>query len=336
MGVFKTALLLAALSGLLGMAGLALGGPGGLMIALLLSAGLNLFAYWGSDGLVLRMHGARQVDERTAPGLVRMVRRLADRAGLPMPKVYVIDTAQPNAFATGRSPDHAAVAATIGLLRGLSEREIAAVMAHELAHIEHRDTLIMTITATLAGAISSLANMAMFASLFGGNREGGSFGALGTLLMMILAPMAATLVQLAISRTREYAADRRGAEICGEPMALADALVKINQLARGTAMPSAEANPATAHLFIHAPLGQHGWDSLFATHPNPQNRVAALVAMAGAAPSAQPAAAGRPGRRSGTFNHAAARSNFGPWGRAKAKPKAAQTAGPWRRKGPWG
>ena len=311
MGVFKTALLLAALSGLLGMAGLALGGPGGLMIALLLSAGLNLFAYWGSDGLVLRMHGARQVDERTAPGLVRMVRRLADRAGLPMPKVYVIDTAQPNAFATGRSPDHAAVAATIGLLRGLSEREIAAVMAHELAHIEHRDTLIMTITATLAGAISSLANMAMFASLFGGNREGGSFGALGTLLMMILAPMAATLVQLAISRTREYAADRRGAEICGEPMALTDALIKINQLARGTALPSAEANPATAHLFIHAPLGQHGWDSLFATHPNPQNRVAALVAMAGAAPSAQPAAAGRPGRRSGVIeanhrNHGAA------------------------------
>ena len=279
MGYARTAVLLAGLTALVGGLGLLLGGQGGLIIGLMIAVGMNLFAFWNADGMVLRMHGAREVDDRTAPELVGLVRQLCDRADMPMPRVYVIETDQPNAFATGRSPSHAAVAATTGLLRRLSVEEIAGVMAHELAHIRNRDTLIMTITATLAGALSMVANFALF---FGGNRDN-PMGIVGTLLMAILAPMAAMLVQMAISRSREYEADRVGAEICGQPMWLAGALQKIDAMARRIDYHAAERNPATAHMFIINPLHAHAIDNLFSTHPNTENRVRALREMAGRA-----------------------------------------------------
>jgi heat shock protein HtpX len=233
------------------------------------------------------MHNAREVDDRTAPGLVPMIRQMTERAGMPMPRVYIIETEQPNAFATGRNPENAAVAATRGLLRALSTEEVAGVMAHELAHIRNRDTLIMTITATFAGAISMLANFAIF---FGGNRNN-PLGIVGVIAMMILAPLAAGLVQMAISRSREYEADRIGAEICGRPQWLAGALEKIDVLAKRIDNNVAERNPATAHMFIINPLHAHRYDSLFSTHPATANRVAALRAMAGAG---SPAASRRP------------------------------------------
>ena len=279
MGYARTAMLLAGMTALFVGAGFLMGGQAGLMIALMIAVGMNLFAYWNSDKVVLRMHNAREVSDRTAPDLVHLVRQLADRAGLPMPKVYIIDTDQPNAFATGRSPQHAAVAATTGLLRRLSSEEVAGVMAHELAHVKNRDTLIMTITATLAGALSMLANFALF---FGGNRDN-PLGIVGALLMMILAPIAAMLVQMAISRSREYEADRVGAEICGRPLWLAAALEKIEALAKGIDNNAAERNPASAHLFIINPLHAHAVDGLFSTHPATANRVRALRQMAGAA-----------------------------------------------------
>ena len=275
MGYGKTALLLAAMTALFMGFGLLLGGPEGAVIAFVIAAGMNVFAYWNSDKAVLRMHGARAVDERSAPDLVRMVRGLAERANMPMPKVYIIDTDQPNAFATGRNPQNAAVAATTGLLRSLSADEVAGVMAHELAHIRNRDTLLMTITATFAGALSMLANFALF---FGGNRDRPG-GLIGTLVLMILAPMAAGLVQMAISRSREYEADRIGAEICGQPRALANALRKIEAMAQRIDYHAAERNPATAHMFIINPLHAHAHDKLFSTHPNTANRIAALEAM---------------------------------------------------------
>jgi heat shock protein HtpX len=225
------------------------------------------------------MHDAHGVDETTAPDLVRLVRDLARQAGLPMPRVYLMDNPQPNAFATGRNPEHAAVAATTGLLRMLSREEIAGVIAHELAHIKNHDTLTMTITATIAGAISMLAQFGMFFG--GGHRDNNSgLGVIGTLAMMILAPIAAMLVQMAISRTREYAADDLGARISGRPDALASALIKISHAAQQIENPSAERNPATAHLFIINPLTHHGIDNLFSTHPSTENRIAALERLA--------------------------------------------------------
>ena len=278
-GYARTALLLAALTALFMAVGYMLGGIGGTLIALAVAVAMNVFAYWNSDQVVLRMHNARAVDDRTAPQLVAMVRQLAERGGLPMPRVYIIDTPQPNAFATGRNPENAAVAATTGLLKALSSEEVAGVMAHELAHIRNRDTLVMTITATLAGALSMLANFALF---FGGNRNN-PLGIVGVLLMAILAPLAAMLVQMAISRSREYEADRVGAEICGRPLWLASALQRIDGLARRIDNHVAERNPAIAHMFIINPLHAHAVDGLFSTHPNTANRVAALRRMAGAA-----------------------------------------------------
>ena len=280
----RTFMLLAALTALFVGAGYAVGGPAGMAVAFLLAAAMNLAGYWNADRIVLSMYRAQEVGEDHPEPLVRNyaadVRELAARAGLPPPKVYVIDQDQPNAFATGRDPAHAAVAATRGLLSMLDRREIRGVMAHELAHVKHRDTLTMTITATLAGAVSALANFAVF---FGGrDEEGRPAGIGGALVVAIVAPMAAALVQMAVSRGREYEADRGGAEISGDPAALAQALRKIEAYARGGYVnPDAEANPATAHLFIINPLAGRGGDNLFSTHPATENRVKALLALAG-------------------------------------------------------
>lgn len=275
-GYARTALLLAAMTALFMGAGFLLGGEVGMGIALFIALAMNLVAYWNSDRMVLSMYGARQVDRASHPEFYDMVAALAAQADLPMPKVYVIDEAQPNAFATGRNPQHAAVAATTGLLTLLDTNEIAGVMAHELAHVKNRDTLIMTITATIAGALSMLANFALF---FGNNRNN-PLGIVGTILVMILAPMAAMLVQMAISRSREYEADRIGAEICGQPLWLAAALGKLEQGAKRIDNAKAEDNPATAHMFIVNPLHAKAMDGLFTTHPNMDNRIARLTEMA--------------------------------------------------------
>ena len=283
MNPFKTYLLLAGLTALFGVIGFALAGSTGMLIALAIAVAMNIFSYYNSDKAVLRMYGAQRVDPNTPNALFRSyygdIEQLSRRAGLPMPAVYIMDSDQPNAFATGRDPQHAAVAATTGLLRMLERDEIRGVMAHELAHVKNRDTLTMTITATLAGAISSLANFAMF---FGGSRddeEGGS-NFVVVILMAILAPIAAMLVQMAISRTREYAADRMGSEISGDPESLARALKKIEAYAKGGAVNhNAERNPASAHLFIINPLSGRGMDNLFSTHPATENRVNALIQL---------------------------------------------------------
>ncbi|MCL4148215.1 UNVERIFIED_CONTAM: hypothetical protein GTU68_027102 [Idotea baltica] len=274
MGYVKTAMLMAVMTALFMGVGYLIGGPGGAVIALAVAAAMNAFTWWNSDRMILRMHNAQPVVPGDRLGLHALTAELARNAGLPEPKVYLIDTPQPNAFATGRNPANAAVAVTAGLIHSLTREELAGVIAHELAHIRNHDTAIMTVTATFAGALSMLANFALF---FGGSRE--RLGLVGTLLMMFLAPMAAALVQMAISRTREYAADKAGAEICGQPIWLASALEKI---AMGTARidnHAAERNPATAHMFIINPLHAHKHDSLFATHPATENRVAALRAM---------------------------------------------------------
>jgi heat shock protein HtpX len=277
-GYVKTAILLAGLTALFVVIGGALGGEAGALIALLFAGGMNLFAWWNSDKVVLRMAGARPIGPADAPRLYAMTERLARRAGLPMPALYVIDEEQPNAFATGRDPANAAVAVNTGLLRHLSEEEVAGVVAHELAHIKNRDTLIMTVTATLAGAISMLAQ---FGFLFRGNDSRNSpFGPIGLILMLILAPLAAMLVQMAISRSREYEADRVGAEICGNPRWLASALVNLHNTARRIENRHAEANPALAHMFIVNPLSGARMDNLFSTHPKTENRVAALEELA--------------------------------------------------------
>ena len=275
----KTSLLMAAIMALFGLIGSYLGGASGMIMALLFGGVMNVFAYWFSDKMVLRMYNAQEVDEASAPQFYAMVRDLSQRAGLPMPRVYLIDEAQPNAFATGRNPEHAAVAATTGILHLLSARELRGVMAHELAHVQHRDILISTISATMAGAISSLANFAMF---FGGRDEDGRpANPLASLLVALLAPLAATLIQMAISRAREFEADRGGAAISGDPDALADALTKIDAYARGIPMPTADEHPATAQMMIMNPLSGGGIAGLFSTHPSTEERVDRLREMAG-------------------------------------------------------
>ncbi len=273
----KTTVLMAAITALFGMVGAAVGGQGGMLLALLIGGGMNLFAYWFSDTMVLKMYNAQEVDGTSSPYLYNMVKELAVNAGLPMPRVYLIDEAQPNAFATGRNPDHAAIAATTGILQLLTARELRGVMAHELTHVKHRDILTSTIAATMAGAISALANFAMF---FGGrDEEGHHTNALVGILVAILAPLAAGLIQMAISRAREFEADRGGGEISGDPHALADALAKIDAYARGIPMPTATAHPETAQMMIMNPLSGGGIASLFATHPPTGERIARLRAM---------------------------------------------------------
>jgi heat shock protein HtpX len=280
--LLKTAVLMAAITALFMLIGAYVGGRQGMVIALLVALGLNFFSYWFSDKLVLKMYNAREVDETSAPQFYRMVAELVQRAGLPMPRVYVIDEAAPNAFATGRNPEHAAVAATTGIMQVLSANELRAVMAHELTHVAHRDILISTISATMAGAISMLANFAVF---FGGrDSEGRPANPIAGLAVALLAPLAASLIQLAISRAREFEADRGGAELSGDPRSLASALEKIQAYARGTPLLAAERNPQTAQMMIVNPLHGGGIASLFSTHPSTEERVARLLAMAGATP----------------------------------------------------
>lgn len=277
MNIFRTAILVAAMTALFMAVGALIGGQTGMMIALLFAMATNLFAYWNADKVVLKMYRAREVSARDAPELVSIVEQLAVKAQLPCPKIYIIENPQPNAFATGRNPENAAVAATTGLLKLLNRAEIEAVMAHELAHVKNHDTLTMTLTATLAGAISMLAQFGLF---FGGTRNN-AMGLVGTLLLVILAPLAAMMVQMAISRTREYAADKIGAEICGNPMALASALHKLHQGVEVTNNDAAERNPATAHMFIINPLRGLRFDNLFSTHPRVEERIERLSGMAG-------------------------------------------------------
>ena len=272
----RTFILMAAMNALVGVIGLMLGGEAGLIIALIIAFGVNFFSYWNSDKVVLRMHGAHPVDARSAPEIWAMTESMSRRAEMPMPALYIIETEQPNAFATGRNPENAAVAVTRGLLRNMSREEIAAVVAHELAHIKNRDTLTMTITATLAGAVSLLANFALF---FGGGRER-PMGLIGTIAMMILAPLAAGMVQMAISRVREYEADAEGAAICGNPEWLASALNRLGVLSGRIDNIAAERNPATAHMFIVNPLHMQAVDGLFATHPPIEKRIAKLRDLA--------------------------------------------------------
>jgi len=282
MNFVKTAALLAGLTALFGGVGYLIGGESGMMIAFLLALAMNAFTYWNADKIVLSMYNAREVDARSAPDLYGIVAQLADRAQIPMPRVYIVESDQPNAFATGRNPEHAAIAATTGLLRHLNHQEIAGVLAHELGHVKNRDTLIMTITATIAGAVSMLANFAFFFGGGGNDRER-PLGWVGGLLVMIVAPLAAMLVQMAISRTREYAADRAGAELSGHPLWLAAALGKLDEASRRIDNEPAEAHPATAHLFIVNPLRGRSMDNLFSTHPAMENRIRRLREMAGVA-----------------------------------------------------
>jgi heat shock protein HtpX len=306
MNHLKTYVLLAALTALFGAVGYMIGGTGGMLIALAIAAAMNMFAYWNADQIVLRHFHAQPVDARHPDPRVRAyvedTLAMAERALLPPPRIYIIDNPQPNAFATGRNPEHAAVAATSGLIGLLSREEIRGVMAHELAHVKNRDTLTMTVTATIAGAVAMLANFAFF--LGGGNGERSN--PIAAILIMLLAPLAASLVQMAISRAREYEADRIGAEIGGEPQALARALEKIEGYARQRVNMDAERNPAMAHLFIINPLAGRGADNLFSTHPNTRNRIAQLMEIA---------------RRFGGATAGAPGSSSGPWG---------------ARRGPWG
>ncbi len=278
MGMMRIFFLLAAMTAIFMAVGWLVGGMPGMGIALVVAAGINLFTYWNSDKIVLRMQGAREITvDDSSPVLstfARDVLRMAELAGMPAPRIYITDTPQPNAFATGRSPKHAAVAATTGLLATLTREESAAVMAHELAHVKNRDTLTMTITATLAGAVGMLANLALFF------RRGSNGGLITSLLVMLFAPMAAGLVQMAISRSREYEADRLGARICGNPLWLASALEKIERGARASINIRAERNPSLAHMYIIHPLAGRRGDKLFSTHPSTANRIAALRQMA--------------------------------------------------------
>jgi heat shock protein HtpX len=274
----KTTILMAAIMALFGVIGAMIGGKTGMLLALLFGGGMNFFSYWFSDKLVLRMYNAQEVDATSSPYLYNIVRDLAARAELPMPRVYLINEQQPNAFATGRNPQNAAVAATSGILQLLTERELRGVMAHELAHVKHRDILISTIAATAAGAISALANFAMF---FGGrDSEGRPANPIAGIAVALLAPIAAALIQMAISRAREFEADRGGAEISRDPRALADALAKIHHYASGIPMGTAEAHPETAQMMIISPLSGRGMAGWFSTHPSTEERIARLHALA--------------------------------------------------------
>ena len=307
MNYFRTAILLAAMTGLFMAVGAVIGGQAGMMIAFFIALAMNAFSYWNSDKMVLRMHNAQEVDAQSAPEYFDIVRQLAANAELPTPRVYIIHADQPNAFATGRNPENAAVAASTGLLERLSQEEVAGVMAHELAHIKSRDTLTMTVTATIAGAISMLANP--FMMMGGGRNNNSPLGPIGTLLVIFVAPMAAALVQMAISRSREYQADQMGAEICQRPLWLASALEKIAGAAKSIPNMAAERNPASAHMFIINPLSGERMDNLFSTHPNTENRIARLEALA---------------REWGTQETS---TDAGPWaGNADSPP---QSGGPW-------
>lgn len=305
MNFVKTGMLLAALTALFGAVGYALGGGTGMVVALGVAAATNLYAYWNSDRLALQAHGAREVDDRAAPELVALVRELAGRAALPMPRVYVIETGQPNAFATGRDPRNAAVAVSAGLLRLLGREELAGVVAHELAHIRNRDTLLMTVSATIAGAVSTVAQ---FGFLFGGRSDGRAHPVIG-IATALLAPAAAAVIQFAISRSREYVADRDGAMIAGSPQGLASALQRLDRAAAGILNVPAEQHPATAPLFIVSPLRGGAVDSLFSTHPSTANRVAALQRMSA---QLRPAAPAAPPRPAGPWSGGA---RPGPWSR---------------------
>jgi heat shock protein HtpX len=329
MNYARTAILMAAMTGLFLALGWALGGQQGMTIALVVATGMNFFSYWFSDRMVLRMYGAREIGPQDAPRFHAIVAGLAARAGMPMPRVFIMENDQPNAFATGRNPENAAVAATTGLLRMLDEREVAAVMAHELAHVRNRDSLIMTITATLAGAIGMIANFGMMfgAGARDSNGRPNPVGAILGIAAAILAPLVAGLVQMAISRGREYEADRIGAEICGDPAALASALDKISRGAQAIHNDRAEANPASAHLFIVNPLAGGTRDSLFSTHPATENRIAQLLALArdrGMAPLHR--AASPQTQRAPQGPSQGSRPARGPWG----------GGGGGRRRGPWG
>ena len=321
MNYAKTGLLLIVLTGIFVAMGALVGGKSGLVIAFVVALGMNAVSLWKSDAMVLKMFRAKEVDERTAPGYVGLVRELAARAELPMPRVYVIDNPQPNAFATGRSPTRAAVAASTGLLDSLSREELAGVMAHELAHIKNRDTLTMGVAATIGGAISMFAQYLQFGMLFGGNRGNGNGpGFLASLAAMLIAPMAAMMVQMAISRSREYQADRMGAILCGNPLWLASALQRIHAAVQRIPNEDAERVPAAAHVFIMNPLSGRGVDNLFSTHPNVENRIRALNELAvemGQLPSALDT-----DFASATHDDAS-RPSSGPWSRTGA------TRGPW-------
>ena len=314
MSYFRTAILLAALTALFMGIGYLVGGQMGMIFALFIAAAMNLFAYWNSDKMVLSMYGAREAGERSAPELYALVRQLASAAGLPMPRVYVMENPQPNAFATGRNPQHAAVAVTTGLMQTVDKEELAGVIAHELGHIKNRDTLLMTITATVAGAISMLANFGFY--FRGGGRNNDGVGPIGGLLLVILAPIAAALVQFGISRGREYEADRIGAEISKRPLSLASALRKISSAAERIPNPPAERNPASAHLFIVNPLSGARMDNLFSTHPNVENRIARLDELAA-----------RMGQGAAVETLETPARASGPW--------ASPQEGGWRRRGPW-
>lgn len=308
MNYVRTGMLMAGLTALFGVVGYLLGGASGMLLALAFAAATNLYSYWNSDRLALSAHNAQEVDATTAPELYGMVRDLAARANMPMPRVYLIQEDQPNAFATGRNPQNAAVAATTGIMRALTYEELAGVMAHELAHIKNHDTLTMTITATMAGAISSLVSFGMFF----GSRENRP-NVIVQILLSILAPMAAMVIQMAISRSREYEADKLGGEIAGNPVWLADALAKIAGAVEHIPNETAEAKPATAHMFIINPLSGRGMDSLFSTHPDTGNRIAALMEQARAM------GVGAPSQRGGFMDQ----SGESPWNNV-------------RRPGPWG
>lgn len=323
MNYAKTGLLLVVLTGIFVTMGALVGGKSGLVIAFVMALAMNAISLWKSDTMVLKMFKAQEVDERTAPGYVSLVHQLAERAELPPPRVYVIDNPQPNAFATGRSPSRAAVAASTGLLDSLSREELAGVIAHELAHIKNRDTLTMGIAATIGGAISMFAQYLQLGMLFGGNRDnGGGPGFLASLVAMLLAPFAAMLVQMAISRSREYQADRMGAMLCGNPMWLASALARIHAAVQRTPNMQAERIPAAAHVFIINPLTGHGVDNLFSTHPNVENRIRALEQLAlemGQRPSALDAGFDD---RSDGYDMSPTRPAAGPWSRRPSR-------GPW-------
>ncbi len=278
MNTMKTAVLMALLTDILVAVGGSVGGSSGAMIMLLISLGMNFFSYWFSDSIVLKTYGATEISPSDAPELYRMVEKLAQNAGLPMPKVCIIDSDVPNAFATGRNPSHAAVAVTTGIMRALDYNELSGVVAHELSHVKHRDTLISTVAASIAGVISMIAQVAQFAAIFGGGRSsdddrdgGGSLA--GSLITIIIAPIAASIIQMAISRSREYDADKSGGEICGNPMYLANALRKIEMYAQQAVLPNA--TPATSHLFIINPLSgvRQTFSSLFSTHPATSERI---------------------------------------------------------------